>query len=61
MKNLKAISSKNEAAKDLYDKLTELANYVREGEIIDWNAVIGGATKVAGGLSMGAPTVGGKR
>ena len=59
--NLKAISSKNEAAKDLYDKLTELANYVREGEIVDWLAVIGGATKIAGGLSMGAPTVGGKR
>ena len=59
--NIKIASQKNEAAKDLYEKLTELANYVREGEIIDWLAVIGGAAKAAGALSFGAPTVGGKR
>jgi hypothetical protein len=63
IENLKklAASSENEPARELYNLLTSLANYVREGEIIDWNAVAGGIGKLATGLSFGAPTVGGKR
>ena len=62
VKEIKDLSTKsNKSAEELYALLLGLANYIREGEIIDWNAVIGGATKMAGGLSMGAPTVGGKR
>lgn len=62
VKEIKDLSTKsNKSAEELYALLLGLANYIREGEIIDWDAVIGGATKMAGGLSMGAPTVGGKR
>ncbi len=59
--NIKSIMGNNEAAKDLYELLMTLANYVREGEIVDWLSVIRGAGKIADGLSFGAPTVGGKR
>lgn len=61
LENIKAMMGNNDAAKEVYELLLSFANYVREGEIVDWLAVIRGAGKIADGASMGVPTVGGKR
>ena len=63
IKNIKklSMSSENVQAKEMYEKLLEFANYVKEGEITDWIKVAQGAKQIAKGLSLGTPNLGGKR
>lgn len=59
IENIETMAKNNvPGAKQLYDKLTSFANYIREGELVDWMKVAEGAKSIAQGLSLGVPTRG---
>ena len=47
--------------KELYDSLSDFANYVREGEVSDVINMLKAGTKMANALTFGTGTQGGKR
>lgn len=58
IKNIKNIDTPQ--AKEVISELTSLANHVSEGEPSDIAGALRGLTRIAKGLSLGVPTMGGR-